>query len=404
MMIRVFISRRNFTYNRKKLYIRKNLNKVVVFSLIFSMIFLAGCSLVPKEEEVLAPILKEPPKVVYNTIEIKPSTFEKKFETTGIMISANQVELSFSNSSGRLKAINVNVGDHVKKGQILAELITEDLDTQIKEQELLLNQSKLELETIKLNNQKDNNILKKQIDSLKLKLEKMKTIPDAYSEEEINDLQNQIEEKEITYKDSVHIQENNIKVKENSINLCQLKIDTLRQNLEDSRIIAPIDGVVNYKTNILVGSNIDAFTTVVSLADPKALQVTSTVGAVSPFLLGMKVNVRIKDFETEGEVVMTPADAPEDASEFTKSTIRVKLDKLTPDIELGDFALITYYQMKKENAIVVDTNLIRIAGDRKFVNVLEDGVKKERDIEVGDQNQTQSLIVKGLSVGDLLIK
>ncbi len=398
MIISLLNSRRNITYYRKKLF------KVFVFSLIFSMISLAGCSLVPKEEEVLAPILKEPPKVVYNTIEIKPSTFEKKLETTGTMISTYQKELSFLNSSGRLKSINVNVGDNVKKGELLAELLAADLDTQIKEQELLLNQSKLELETIKLNVQKDNNILKKQLDSLKQKLEKMKTISDAYSKEEIKDLQDQIEEKEITYKDSVSIQKNNIKAQENSIKLCQLKLDTLRQSLENSRIIAPIDGVVNYITDIQEGSNIDAFTTVVCLADPKALQVSSTVGTVSPFLLGMKVNVKLKNLETEGEVVMTPAEAPLDANEFTKSTIRVKLDKLTPDIVLGDYAQITFYQMKKDNVIVIDTNLIRIAGDRMFVNVLEDGVRKERDIEIGAQNQTQTLVEKGLSVGDLLIK
>ena len=172
MSIKLFSSIRNITYNKKKLF------RVSAFSVIFSMIFLSGCSLAPKEEEVLAPILKEPPKVLYSTIEIKPSTFERKFETTGTMISTSQIELSFSNSSGRLKAINVNVGDNVKKGELLAELLTADLDTQIKEQELLLNQSKLELETIKLNSQKDNNILKKQLDSLKLKLEKMKMYTD----------------------------------------------------------------------------------------------------------------------------------------------------------------------------------------------------------------------------------
>ncbi len=391
-------SRKNITYHRNKLC------KVLVFLLIFSTISLSGCSLVPKEEEVLAPVLKQPPKVVYNTVEIKPTTFEKKIEATGTMISTNLKELSFSNSSGRLKSINVNVGDTVKKGDLLAELLSADLDTQIKEQELLLNQSKLELETIKLNFQKDNSLLKKQLDSLKQKLEKMKTISDAYSKEEIKDLQDQIEEKEITYKNSVDIQNNNIKVQENSIKLCQLKLDTLKQSFENSRIIAPIDGVVNYITDIQEGSNIDAFTTVVCLADPKALQISSTVGTVSPFLLGMKVDVKIKNLETKGEVIMTPAEAPLDANEFTKSTIRVKLDKLTPDIVIGDYAQITLFQMKKENVIVIDTNLIRIAGDRRFVNVLEDGVKKERDIEIGAQNQTQTSVEKGLSVGDLLIK
>ncbi len=399
MGINVFNERKNILYRRKMP------SKAVILAALFCMVFsLAGCSLAPKEEEVLAPILKEPPKVVFNTIEVKTSTFEIKKEVTGTMVSTYQKDLSFQNSSGRLKSLNVTVGDKVKKGELLAELLTADLGTQIKEQELLLKQAQLALETLKLNGQKDLDILELQLDSLKLNLKNMNSISDAYSKEEIKVLKEQIQEKEISYKNSVETQKNNIKVSENSIALCQLKLDTLRQNLKDTRIISPIDGVITFITNIQVGSNIDAFDTVVSISDPNALQVLCSVGSDSPFLLGMKVNVKLKDFETTGEVVMTPAEAPSDADEFIKSTIRVKLDKITPDIVFGDYAQITLIQMKKENAIVIDTNLIRNAGERKFVNVLEDGIKKEIDIEIGANNQTQTVVEKGLSVGDLIIK
>ncbi len=386
-------------------YLTKVISKILVSSILISMIFsLSGCFLIPKEEEVLAPILKEPPKVVYTTVEMKKSTFEKKAELSGTFISVSKKDLSFLNASGRLKAINVKLGDTVKKGDLLAELISGDLVDQIKEQELLQKKSQLSLETIKINAVTDNKILEKQLNSLRTELENMQFTAESYSKKEINDLKEQVEEKDITYKNSLALYKNSIKVAENDLALCQLKLDTLRKKLDDTRIISPTDGVVSFITDVQEGNNIDAYATVVSISDPKCLQISSTVEPVNPFQLGMKVSVKVNDFETEGEVVMSPANMPSDASDSIKNTIRVKCAKLPSEVKLGDYANITLYQIKKENVIVIDKNLIRIANDRKFVNVLEKGLKKERYIEVGDENNTQSIVVKGLSEGDLVIK
>ena len=40
---------------------------------------------------------------------------------------------------------------------------------------------------------------------------------------------------------------------------------------------------------------------------------------------------------------------------------------------------------------------------RRYVNVLEDGVRVEKDVEIGLQTDTEAEIINGLEEGDLVI-
>lgn len=332
-----------------KFYLKKSLILGILISMIVS---LSGCFLIPKEEEVLAPPLKEPPQVVYDTIDVVKSTFEKKISVSGYLISVTQKDLSFINSSGRLKAIHVKIGDKVEKGKLLVELVTDDLESQIKLQEITL--------------------------------KKVQMIYDmAVASEDTK----------------FNIQRSGLDVESEKV-----RLDELKNKLALTKLISPISGDVVYVTDIKEGSYIDAYTTVITIADPNDLQVTYSEERASEFELGMKVNVTINDTEIPGTVVMTPSEVPLDADDKMKSSIRVKLDKIPAGTTIGDSASLTLMQIKKDNVIVINKNIIHSVGARKFVNVIENGLKKERDIETGEENQTESIVLKGLSEGDQIIQ
>ncbi len=48
--------------------------------------------------------------------------------------------------------------------------------------------------------------------------------------------------------------------------------------------------------------------------------------------------------------------------------------------------------------------MIHNLGSRNFVQVLENGIRKECDVELGIKTDTEVEIVKGLNVGDKIIK
>lgn len=228
--------------------------------------------MIPKEEEVLAPILKEPPKVVYTTIEVKKSTFEKKVQVIGTFVSVSQADMCFKNISGRLKGIYVKNGDEVKKGTLLAELITNDLDSQIAQKELSLKKSQITLDNIKISTEKDIYIQSKQLKNLKNALKDMEANPLQYSKKEIDDLKDQIEQNETVYKSTVQISKNNIELAKNELESCRLQLENIKNTLNNSKLTAPIDGIVDYVSEVKDGDLIDAYSTVVTIANPKELQ------------------------------------------------------------------------------------------------------------------------------------
>lgn len=94
-------------------------------------LFFGSCFLVPREEEVLAPPLIEPPEITYQTYAISLGTIEDTIRAFGSIVYVGQSDLSFRQRGGRLKTLHVRVGDAVKDGQIIAELHTDSIEAGI---------------------------------------------------------------------------------------------------------------------------------------------------------------------------------------------------------------------------------------------------------------------------------
>lgn len=313
---------------------------------------LVGCIFLPKEEEVLAPPIKEPPKVTYETEEVKTGTIERKIMGTGYFVSTLQQDLYFKYNSGRLKGLFVNEGDKVKKGALIAELDTDSLESQIKQQEIALRLAQMDYEYALNSGESKHNI----------------------------------ERASLVAKSA------------------QIRLDELIGEFNKSKLISPVEGVIIYKKDINIGETIDAYDTLVCIADPSKLQLQYIANEDSfEFQLGMKVDIKFKNNMYKGTVVMIPANMPENVSEDLKKAVRINLDKLPEDASIGSDAMITFTLEKKENVVVISTNLIRMASGRKFVHVLVNGVREERDLQIGIQSKTEAEIVKGLEVGDKII-
>ncbi len=319
---------------------------LVIFSFSFT-----GCKFFPKEERVLAPPLKEPPEVTYDKIELQKSTFEKKTECIGYFVSANQKNYCFKYKGGRLKQVYVVPGDNIKKRTLLAELITDNLESQIKQQEIVAQKSEM-----------------------------------AY------DLAVASEESKLSIKQA----ELNIKMEE-------LKLEDLQKELAESKLYSAVNGTVDYITDDKQGDYVEAFKTIVRVADLSNIQLEYTGEKVGDFKLGMKAQVKIDDNIFTGKVVMNPENMPLNTDEKMVPLVRIKVNGVPKTVKIGDSAEITLVLIRKENTFVIPKSLTHYYGGRIYVHILENGVKKERDIETGAENQTEVEVIKGLSEGDILI-
>ena len=107
------------------------------------LILLNSCFFLPREEEVLAPPLVEPPEISYQTHTVSVGTIEDSIRAFGAFAYAGQADLSFERRGGRLKTLYVRVGADVEKGRLIADLHTDNIEAEIAQAELSLRRAEL---------------------------------------------------------------------------------------------------------------------------------------------------------------------------------------------------------------------------------------------------------------------
>src|SRR5690625_4340444 len=97
---------------------------------------LSACSLLPKEQEVIAPPLVKPAQAEYNIAEVKEDEITKRLTGIANFIPVGSESLYFEQDGSRLKKIHVAQGDLVEKGDILIEADSGNLANDIKQLEI----------------------------------------------------------------------------------------------------------------------------------------------------------------------------------------------------------------------------------------------------------------------------
>jgi multidrug efflux pump subunit AcrA (membrane-fusion protein) len=387
---------------------------------------LIGCYLFPREEKILAPPLMKTPEVTYEVLEVKRGSIEKKISAQGTFVSVSQANHYFKHRGGRLLAVYTSIGDNVKAGDLLAELDTENLVSEIKQQRLMLRKAETNYE--KLASQADDRsaliLASIDLESARLRLEDLHTglkeakqlsslEGTAAANKMVQELENQIryqklalQKAELNYDKQKKNLDDRFAVIQASIDveLAGMKLDDLLREFEHSRLYASIDGrvvYVNYK--LLEGDYINAYRTMVTVAEPWNLQLQYSGIQRDNFILGTEVDVKIKEEELKGIVVMTPANLPFDADDSLRDKIRIKVGNLPPDVKIGATARINLSLAKKDDVIVLPRRLVKSYGIRRYVQVLVNDLKEERDVQIGIETPIEMEIAKGLEVGDKVI-
>jgi membrane fusion protein, macrolide-specific efflux system len=299
--------------------------------------------------------------VKYNTTKVIRESISYIAQDKEAQFTASDpTNLYFTNNSGRLKRLYVVVGDKVKKGQVLAELDTDSLKIQIQLQEL-------------------------NIQKLNLSYEKMKAAKsDSYS----------------------------IKEMELDINSAKLSLESMKRELQGSRLTSPIDGVVTDAIKApQIGQSINPYTKMVQVADPKKVQLTCVPGEYNSKIMtllrfGTKVDVRLEanpEKVYKGKVVMNDSRLQDKAEDGTKQTAIFQVEGLPDTVEIGDNAAVTLTVTKRTNVLVLPINAIHINEKRNFVYVLRNGIRKERNVGLGISDGEKIEITSGLNEGEEVV-
>lgn len=373
--------------------------------LILTILFFlfSGCSLFPTEEEALAPPLVEPEEISYKTAEATIGYIEDSIQKTAYFVPVVKKDYFFQNRSGRLKSIHVTQGDFVKAGDVLAELLADGVERDIAYQRILVDSREKDLAYtedlagIEIQAAKDN------IAYLENKYSEMNRSAGVYTANEIENLQKEIDNQKVLLDKLLLNYSNQLDMKKNEMASAQLQLSQLEEDLRQCVLYAQVDGIITYTRNMNEGDPVDIYQTLVTVADPKILQLEYKGTSASDFRLGMKVGVTVNKESHTGEVVLTASNVPLEEMEMYKDTVRIKMDKMPIDVESGDSAQIKLVKDFSENALIVPKRAVKTYMGKDVIYVLEDGIRVERYIQKGVQSTSDIEIIEGLEAGEQVI-
>jgi membrane fusion protein, macrolide-specific efflux system len=342
--------------------------KIAVSCLLsISLVFTAGCSLLPKENNVEAIPVIAPPKISKKPeYAVKTDTMETKVSGSGKIMATKEEELFFTLDTKRLKAIYVKSGDTVKEGQLIAELDVADIEKTLK--------------GLILQNRKDANDLKV-------------TLRDGSKTPE------ELEQAKLDF---------------------EIKRQTITDNQETvakAKLVAPFAGTVA-GVYVQKGDLIKAYDAVAIVADLSKLTVALgvTPDDLKKVAVGMEVRVDLNGAgQLKGKVAQLPN--PKDTSssnpngggqgqvkESISNYLLVDLEKMPQNMVRDTYLSAAIIINRKTNVIVIPPSTLRTVGARNYVQVIDaQGTKKEVDVEIGQQTPTSIEIIKGLTVGQKVV-
>jgi multidrug efflux pump subunit AcrA (membrane-fusion protein) len=323
-----------------------------VLAIWATSLLVSGCNFLPAEEEILPPPVRAQESVDYDTMTAKLGSIVDELSLTARFYPKDKKTLSFDMQGGRLKRLAVAIGDSVSKDDLIAELESGNLEMDIQ-------------------------LLKIDIEKTQLTIRQLtETDASAY----------------------------NVKRAKLDLEKQQLKLASIQQKLSQTRILAPVDGVITFLIEAGIGDYIEALESVAVVASMDQLAIITSSTDSNKLPIGGRVTVVYGTQTLDGEVVANPSTLYNEPEESIRSSAIIMLDKGLPDgAEMNQSVTVKYIVDRRDNVIVLPRRCINSVGSRRFVNVLEDGVRVERDVEIGLTTMLDAEILSGISEGDVVI-
>ncbi len=349
------------------------------------------------------------------------------YSTTATIKSKNSKDY-YAPDQAKVKAVNVKVGDKVKKGDVLVTYQVTDLNGPVKQAQINLSTANSQkqdlLNTVAVNNQKINDTnnqitdTNNQINSLTAL---QKSNPAGYQaaggDKQLQTLNAALTTLNST-KNQVPDETEKLKQADNAINLANVNLDTANANLAKSvnSNVADFDGVVT-SLNAKVGgtgtgtssATSGGSTAAVTIEDQGALeaQVNLDKYSASEVKLGQTVTINFANKNYTGKVSYVAPSAVTTASSTASSTT------LTADIDIdapqdglveGFDSDVNILTGESDKVISVAAESIKTdKSGKSYVFVIQNNKAVKKEVQLGLQSDTDAEVKSGLKVNDKVI-
>jgi RND family efflux transporter MFP subunit len=321
----------------------------------------------------------------------------------GSIVPDEQVTL-YAKVTGYLKTLSVDIGDRVRKGQVLAEIEVPEMSAGLEEKRAALLQAEAQVEQAKASVAQ----YQAEGDFERANFERLSAIrerdADVLPQQDVD----QARAAFAVAESKQRMAEANIRVAEAAVATARAELETFERLMDFASITAPMNGVVTERfvdPGALVQAAASSRTQaapLVSLARLNRVRLVVDVPEPSaPHIQrGTPATVRIEGLTLENPVarvsrtstILNPA----------TRTMRVELDLPNPGLRLrpGMTAQVEIELRRFEDALTVPVTAISGQAGGTTVFVVEDGVASRRIVETGLESPEWVQIVNGLGDSD----
>jgi RND family efflux transporter MFP subunit len=304
--------------------------------------------------------------------------------TTAAFADAN----IYARATGYIEKRNVDIGDHVKAGGLLAELAVPELDHQISQNEATLVQLRETLQQAQAN----------------LELAQV-----TWDRDRPLVGQGWVTQQQGT----IDIQ--TVKAREAAVRLAQANViaqeallKVLHQNRDYALVIAPFDGVItrrNVDVGSLVQGNATGGTFMFTMMQSQVIRVWVYVPQDSAFGLGPGAEAVVRVPEIPGRTFPGKVTRIAEALETGTRTLLTEIDIPNADAELqpGTYCIVELNIPRKTPSLLVPADATIFNQNGVQVAVVEGGTARIRKVSVTRDLGTQVEVDDGVKQGDLVI-
>ena len=330
-----------------------HINKILVSALAACSALLAvtGCGNTDNKQDIAIPIY-EAKQVSFKTASAEVTEINERYVMEGQYGYPYSEKIKFA-VSGQIDQVYVQSEQEIKKGDLLCTLFSDDLDQRLEEKEVYLEQAKKTLNTLTAEGGDANEIEQAKVD----------------------------------------------------LEIQQLEYDHMLKDKDKYNVYAPCDG--NFQLSRQFGDGLTRFSWVNAGTTFGTAQDNSERFLICEIFDNKlnNVNFGTRVGLTQGKKTgagMVADIIHNDNGEYSKYVYVIRPDEGSDFFDFGNVK-ISFNVYSRQDVVVVPTEAIKTIGERKFVNLLIDGVKVEQDIETGIVDGDRTEVTGGLSGGEELI-
>ena len=294
----------------------------------------------------------------------------------------------FARASGYIDKRNVDIGDHVKEGELLAEITAPELDHQIEQAAATLDVNKATLRQNKAN-----------MDLARITWNRDRPlVAEGWTTRQQGSIDAQ----------NLKALEAAVGVAEASVTAQEAQLRVLRQQKAYQSVVAPFDGVVTQR-NIDLGDLVqaDATTGTFMFTLQKTDVIRTWVYVPQDQAFGLKPGVEavVHVPEMPGRTFPGTVARIADALQPGSRTLLTEVDVPNPDgaLAAGIYCTIELRIPRHELSLIVPAEAIVFDRDGLHVAVVEGGVARLTKVTVARDFGTEVEVVDGLKAGDAVI-